>query len=73
VSAEDNVLSAVLCFGTFDLRKMLEQGQTLLAREGTDLDAKKMAPGLSKSERLAQQRKNIDQVCTRFSFQNNYG
>jgi ribosomal protein L29 len=59
-----DALSPVLCFRTFDLRKMLGEGLTLLAREGTDLEVKKRAQGLSKSERLAQQRKNIDQVGT---------
>ncbi len=50
-----------LSFNSFDLKKVLRQGRSLLAREGSELEAEKMT-GLSKSEKLAKQRRRIDEV-----------
>ena len=53
-----------LSFSRFDLRKVLSQGQNLLAREGSELEARKISACLSKTERLARQRRHIDQVLS---------
>jgi hypothetical protein len=50
-----------LSFNSFDLTKVLRQGRSLLAREGSELEGEKMT-GLSKSEKLAKQRRRIDEV-----------
>jgi len=52
---------ALLSFNSFDLKTVLRQGRSLLAREGSELEAEKMT-GLSKSEKLAKQRRRIDEV-----------
>jgi hypothetical protein len=50
-----------LSFNSFDLKKVLRHGRSLLAREGSELEGEKMT-GLSKSEKLAKQRRRIDEV-----------
>jgi hypothetical protein len=50
-----------LGFSSFDLKKLLRQGSSLLAREGSELEVDR-TPELGRSEKLAKQRRQIDQV-----------